>query len=317
MYKKIAQLIKKYHTIIIHRHKNPDMDAIGSQMGLYYLIKTRYPQKLVFVVGDENRYTKEKMNVIADNIFEDSLSIIVDVAVSEMVSDERYLLAKEVLIIDHHTNEANIKATTFIDSSYSSAAEYLTTIFRTLEYKFTAEASYYFYAGIVTDTGRFQYLKNASSTFETAAFLTKAEFNVLALYDWLYVEPLERRLLKQKFASRFVFEEGIAYLKNTKEDLEKLDIDTFSASRGMVNIASGIEEIKIWLNFTYDKDTNKIIGEFRSRGIVIVELAKRYGGGGHNYACGASFESWEKVDEIIKEYKKLLEEEDDSETITT
>ena len=85
----------------------------------------------------------------------------------------------------------------------------------------------------------------------------------------------------------------------------------------MVNIASGIEEIKIWLNFTYDKDTNKIIGEFRSRGIVIVELAKRYGGGGHNYACGASFESWEKVDEIIKEYKKLLEEEDDSETITT
>ena len=54
----------------------------------------------------------------------------------------------------------------------------------------------------------------------------------------------------------------------------------------MVNLAAGIEEIKIWLNFTYNKASDKIIGEFRSRDIVIVDIAKKYGGGGHDYACG-------------------------------
>ncbi len=311
MYKKINKLIEKYNTIIIHRHSNPDMDAIGSQMGLYYLIKERYPNKLVFTVGDENRFVKEPMNEVDDKTFEGSLSIIVDVAVDYMISDDRYKLANEVLVIDHHTNDANIKATTFIDSSYSSASEFIVDIFRSLNYKFNKTTNRYLYAGMIMDTGRFMYLKDAKRTFEIAAFLAEEEFDIQGLYNWLYVEPLERRLLKYKFENRFVFEEGIAYLKNTKEDLEKLNIDTFSASRGMVNLAAGIEEIKIWLNFTYDKDTNKIIGEFRSRGIVIVDVAKSFGGGGHNFACGATLSDWDEVDKVINEYKKLLEENKD------
>ena len=34
MHKKALTLIQKFDTIIIHRHKNPDGDAIGSQVGL-------------------------------------------------------------------------------------------------------------------------------------------------------------------------------------------------------------------------------------------------------------------------------------------
>ncbi len=309
MYKKIDELINKYETIIIHRHKNPDMDAIGSQMGLAYLIREKYPNKLVFVVGDENRFVKEPMSIIDETAFEGSLSIIVDVAVDFMISDERYKLAKETLIIDHHTNSANIPATTFIDSSFSSASEYIVEIFKSLGYKFNKQINEYLYAGMIMDTGRFMYLKNAKKTFEIAAFLMEENFDFQKLYNWLYVEPLERRLLKHQFESRFVFEDGIAYLKNTKEDLEKMNIDTFSVSRGMVNLASGIEEIKIWLNFTYDNETNKIIGEFRSRGIIIVDVAKSFGGGGHNFACGAALNDWEEVDLIINEYKKLLKED--------
>lgn len=309
MYKKIDELINKYETIIIHRHKNPDMDAIGSQMGLAYLIREKYPNKLVFVVGDENRFIKEPMSIIDEAAFEGSLSIIVDVAVDFMISDERYKLAKETLIIDHHTNSANIPATTFIDSSFSSASEYIVEIFKSLGYKFNKQINEYLYAGMIMDTGRFMYLKNAKKTFEIAAFLMEENFDFQKLYNWLYVEPLERRLLKHQFESRFVFEDGIAYLKNTKEDLEKMNIDTFSVSRGMVNLASGIEEIKIWLNFTFDNETNKIIGEFRSRGIIIVDVAKSFGGGGHNFACGATLNDWEEVDLIINEYKKLLKED--------
>ena len=34
MFKKVIEAIEKYDRIIIHRHSNPDGDAIGSQVGL-------------------------------------------------------------------------------------------------------------------------------------------------------------------------------------------------------------------------------------------------------------------------------------------
>ena len=53
---------------------------------------------------------------------------------------------------------------------------------------------------------------------------------------------------------------------------------------------------------------NKIVGEFRSRDVSIVHIAKKYGGGGHDMACGASFTSWEDVDLAIKDFDDLLGE---------
>ena len=45
MFEKIIPLIEKYDKIIIHRHTNPDGDALGSQIGLKHIIKENYPEK--------------------------------------------------------------------------------------------------------------------------------------------------------------------------------------------------------------------------------------------------------------------------------
>lgn len=311
MFSKIDKLIKKYEKIIIHRHTNPDMDAIGSQVGLYYLIKENYPNKKVYVVGDKNRNDKDNMMMdINDEVFNNALSIIVDVTVSNLVSDSRYKLAKEVLIIDHHNNEPNIEnATIFIDTSYSSAAEYIADIFRNLNYRFNKSASSYLLWGMITDTGRFQWMKDAKRIFEIASYLSGNGAETKEFYNWLYTESLEERKMRYFFQNRFVYEDGIAYLKNDIAIMNKFNVDTFTISRGMVNLAAGIKEVKIWLNFTYDKASDKIIGEFRSRDIVIVDIAKKYGGGGHNDACGATLKDWEEVDNVIKDYKKLAKEQ--------
>lgn len=41
----ILETIKAYQTIIIHRHQNPDPDALGSQAGLKEIIKQNFPDK--------------------------------------------------------------------------------------------------------------------------------------------------------------------------------------------------------------------------------------------------------------------------------
>lgn len=312
MYKIIDSKIKEYDTIIIHRHKNPDMDAIGSQVGLYYLIKDNFPEKKVYMVGDSNKFDREnKMDDIPDSYYEEALVFIVDVAVKEMISDSRYSLAKEVIIIDHHQNEANINYTySFIDTNYSSATEFITKIFKDLNYKFGKEAASYLYWGIVTDTGRFKWMKNAENLFLTASFLASKGAEIESFYNWLYTEPLKNKQIKTYFESKIVYDDNIAYLKNDQSVFEKFDVDFFTVSRGMANLAAGIEEIKIWLNFTYNEENDNVVGEFRSRGISIVDIAKEFGGGGHNNACGATLKDFEEADLVIEAYKNLLKEND-------
>jgi phosphoesterase RecJ-like protein len=310
-YQSVLTKIINYKTIIIHRHSKPDFDAIGSQVGLKEIILENFPNKNVYVVGDSNRFDKDKdMQEIEDSVYENALVFIVDVAVKQMVSDDRYKLAKEVIVIDHHKNECDIEEATLVisDSSFSACAELITDFALELNLKINERAASFLYAGIVTDTGRFQWMHEPERVFLVASILTSLGAKTTELYDFLYVETLENKKQKTFFQNRFVYEDGVAYLKNDQDVFELFNIDVFSVSRGMVNLAAGIEEIKIWLNFTFDKERNIIIGEFRSRGIKIVDIAKKYGGGGHEQACGASLKSWEEVDEVIKDYKALLKE---------
>lgn len=311
MYEDILAKVMDYQTIIIHRHTKPDLDAIGSQVGLKEILTENFPNKHIYVVGDVNRFDMENdMQIISDEIYKDALVFILDVAVKHMVSDDRYKLAKEVIVIDHHKNACDIENVSLLlsDSTYSACAELITDMALELNLKINPRAASFLYAGIVTDTGRFQWMHKPERVFLVASMLTGLGAKTTELYDFLYVETLESKQMKNYFSNRFVFEDGVAYLKNDKEVFEKFNIDVFSVSRGMVNLAAGIDTIKIWLNFTMDPEKNIILGEFRSRGIKIVDIAKKYGGGGHEQACGASLQTWEQVDQVIQDYKQLLKE---------
>ena len=76
MFEKILELIKAHKRIIIHRHKNPDGDALGSQIGLYHIIKDSFAHKEVFMVGDMTpRYAfmaERPMDVIEAHRWENS-----------------------------------------------------------------------------------------------------------------------------------------------------------------------------------------------------------------------------------------------------
>ncbi len=307
--KTIKELLKKHNRIIIHRHSKPDMDAIGSQMGLMHIIKENFPEKEVYVVGDHNKFDYENaMNEIPDSFYKDSLVFITDVAVSYMISDNRYLFAKDVVIIDHHENKSDVAgAYVYSDPTYEAAAAYVYDIAKKLKLKIPAIAADYLLNGIITDSGRFQYLTNAPRLFQIAAELTALGADPLKFYKWLYVETLEERQTKAKFATRMQIEGSVAYFFNTKEFLESLGTyDFFSISRGMVNLLAGIKEIPIWANFTYSAEQNKVICELRSREIEVVHIAKKYGGGGHALACGATLDNFEVAKAMIKDLNELI-----------
>lgn len=306
----LFEKIKEYNTIIIHRHSRPDLDALGSQIGLRDILKFNFPEKNIYVVGDKsNKYSFiGNMDEIDDSIYENALVIICDVAVKNMVSDDRYNLAKEAIVIDHHKNSCDITNNWLSKTSCVACAEYITHLFNENGYTIPSSAATALYGGIVTDSGRFQYGEDLANTFKAASILVMCGAKPKYIYDNIYVESLKDREMKNYFSNQFKVSGHVAYLMNDKDVFEKFNVKEFNdISRGMLSVMAGIDEIEIWCNFTYDVNKNVVIGEFRSRNVGIVDIAKKYGGGGHLLACGATLDSFDTCYKVIEDFKKLLE----------
>lgn len=310
MFKQILDYIKKYDTIIISRHLNPDLDALGSQFGLKHIIQTNFPLKNVYVVGDMNKPCfLGSMDEIDESIYEDALFIYVDVSVDNMIAKLPYYNAKQTICIDHHKNDCNlVNAKAYYNKNAAAAAQIIAEFAFSNNLKISNEAAIALYSGIVSDTNRFNF-SLSKDLFDTVGKLIDLGFDYSFVYKKMYNDKVSNVKMRAYFQSKFeVNEYGVAYLINKEDVYEKFNVDFFTISRGMVNVMANLEEVKIWCNFTFDPKTCKIGCEFRSKNIIILPVAVKYGGGGHNLACGCTISSFETVNEILKDMNDLAKE---------
>ncbi len=310
MYSKIIEKIEEYDKIVIHRHKNPDLDALGSQLGLKGIIEDNFEGKDVRVVGDENEYGFiGKMDDVEDAFYNEALVIVVDVAVKALVSDSRYTLAKEVMIIDHHLNKNDFGDVFCSFTEHIAVSQILTHMVMEENLLITSDTAHKLLSGIISDSGRFLYPSVNAITFKCAAFLVEKGADLQALYTRMYNEDLNFKRLKGHFINQFkTTTHNVAYMKNDKRLKNKYHVSTFAVSRGMVNQMANIEGVPIWANFT-EEDDGSILCELRSKALPIVDIAKKYGGGGHALACGCTVHSWNEVDSVLDDLDTLLESE--------
>ena len=302
MYEKVKLLLDKYSRIIIHRHKNPDGDAYGAQLGLKRIIELNFPNKEVYAVGDENTFNfLGSMDIIPDDYYKGALAIVVDVCITSMVSDERFQLADEILVLDHHLNQPDFKCQSIIDPNHISSAGLIATIFIEKDYKFDSISATRFLTGIITDSGRFVYPRTSSKTFETAAYLIRQGADLNWIYKHIYIVDLNYKKLKGYFLNNFkITENNVAYMKNDKTVKDMFGVTTFTVSRAMVNQMGGMRDINFWVNFT-EEDNGIIQVELRSAKESIVHIARKYGGGGHALACGCQLNSFDEIDKVLKD----------------
>ncbi|MFW5894693.1 MAG: DHH family phosphoesterase [Bacillota bacterium] len=308
MYTSILKTIEAYDTIVIHRHIQPDLDAYGAQFGLREIILENFDGKQVFVVGDDSDLDfLGSMDSISDDVYENALAIVVDVAGSERVSDQRFKLAKASMVIDHHRNGTDFADHFHSDPTQIATCQILTDLCMQKGLKVSKKAATFLFAGLVTDSGRFMYPQTSTLTFKAAAFLSENGADIQWVYDNLYVEDINFKKLKGYFINYFeMTEHQVAYMKNDKRLKDRFKVSTFTVSRGMVNQMANISGIPIWANFTED-DEGKILCELRSKEESIVHVAKKFGGGGHALACGCTVYSWEDTDKILQELDTIAE----------
>ena len=311
MFEKIVKLIEKYDRIIIHRHKNPDGDALGSQIGLYHIIKDSYPGKQVYIVGDITpRYAfmaEKEMDVLSDEDFAGALSIILDSGAPSLVCDDRFSLAAATARIDHHIFVEKFTDEEVVDTSFESCCGEITALAMESGLTLSAAGAKALYTGMITDSGRFRYDSTTAQTFRLASFLMERKFSTNDIYANLYADDFKFIRLRAQFVLKINFtEKNVAYIYTTLDEAKTYEADTFTISRGMVATMSDIRGVDIWANFT--ETENGVLCEIRSNKYNINPIATKYGGGGHAKASGATLRDREEAMKLLEDLNKLTED---------
>ncbi len=311
MFEQFLELIKEFDTIIIHRHTNPDGDAIGSQVGLKYILTHNFPQKTVYMVGDAPSHYSfvegSQMDEIEDSVYENALAIVLDTSAKKLISDHRYTTAARTARLDHHIFCETICDVEVTDTSYESCCGLVAAFAQQCGLALTPLAAKALYTGMVTDSGRFRYDSTSSQTHRLAAFLMEQKFDTNDIYRNLYADDFSRIQLKAKFVLKIQFSpKNVAYIYTTREELEALGADIFGISRGMVGTMSDIRGVDIWVNFT--ETENGVLCELRSSKYNINPIAVKYGGGGHAKASGATVVTREEAMAMLHDLENLLGE---------
>ena len=310
MFKEILQEILRYDTIIIHRHSNPDGDALGSQIGLRLIIEENFPEKKVYTVGDHaKRYSfmaRSKMDEIGDEVYRGALAIILDTSAKALVSDERYTLAAKTIRIDHHIFCEKIADIELTDTSYESCAGLVAAFAKECGLRLTPLAAKTLYTGMITDSGRFRYDSTSSQTFRIASYLFEQNFDTNDIYRNLYADDFAHIRLKAEFVLKIRFTANkVAYIYTTLEEAKATGADTFAISRGMVGTMAEIRGVDVWVNFTETEEG--VLCEIRSSKYNINPIAVKYGGGGHKKASGATVADREEAMMMLADLDKLAE----------
>ena len=303
----ILEQIKKYDTIIIHRHMRADPDALGSQVGLKELLQFNFPEKKIKVVGyDLPTLTwLAKMDEVEDQEFEGALAIICDTANTARIDDKRYLNAETIIKIDHHPNDEEYGDLSWVDTSSSSASEMITLFAQTNQLALSDRAAELLFAGIIGDTGRFLYPSTTAQTLRLAAYLREHNFDFAALTRKM--DTMSYKIAKLQgyiYDHLEVDKNGAARVILNQEVLKQFNV-TDAETAAIVGAPGRIDSVSLWGIFVEQADSHYRV-RLRSKIHPINEIAKEHDGGGHPLASGANSYSLEENEIIYQKLKNLL-----------
>ena len=321
----LENLIKESKKVMIMGHNNPDMDSIGSCMGIYRLAKTLDTN--AYIVSSEDvpalkAFNKElekdseyedviiNKEVAMENVDEDTLLVVVDThKVNYVDAPELLKEVKKIVIVDHHRRSADYieNATLMFQEVYaSSAAELVTELLQYAEAKInlkTIEAES-LYAGIMMDTKNFTF-KTGVRTFETAAYLRRCGVDIIRVKKWFQSDLKSFNTIADIVKRADIVNETIA--------ISIYDKTSKGASLICAKAADELLTISdITASFVLGNTGEKICISGRSIGDINVQvILEKLGGGGHITLAGAQVEGMtieETKQELINRINEYFSE---------
>jgi phosphoesterase RecJ-like protein len=295
LFTSIKKALKSAKTALIVSHVDPDGDSIGSMNALAILLSEmgisvdHYSQDGVphiyhFLPASELVKTKIPANRRYD------LLIAVDASDRKRLGEKikPREIAKLIINIDHHPDNTNYGDINYVAKA-SSTAELIYHLIKGLKLKIDNKIAENLYVALITDTGNYRYENTSMETFAMAMDLLKAGVNTHAITTKIYdTRTLAGvRIFAAALATlEITSDRAVAWAVVTKEMMEKYQAKSDDLV-GLIDQIRAIDSVEVAILFRQDGDKVKV--NFRSKAkINVSEVARRFGGGGHVRAAGAT-----------------------------
>jgi bifunctional oligoribonuclease and PAP phosphatase NrnA len=297
-YAKAVTALGEATTVPIACHVNPDADALGSMLGLSNHLRGMGKQTICSfgnVPFDAPRWAAELPGLdalVPPDAFpkEPPVMVTCDCASMDRLGSlaGAAVRSKTLIWIDHHVTNDGVGQIAIIDPAASSTSELVWRLIQALGGDASIDTAKCLYAGLVTDTGRFQYEAVRPQTLRLAAELREYPFEHTRLVQALYEDSAiaDLRLLAIAL-SRIRFEDDVdlvwTYL--TRGDLLDAGVDG-GATDDLIDVVRTAREADVAAVIKQQRD-GRFKVSLRSRGDHDVgAVAARFGGGGHRLASG-------------------------------
>lgn len=321
----MARIINESDNVIVMGHKNIDIDALGSAIGIYRLATllgkkcyiatelSKSVEKFIEKLNENQEYedvikTEEE---ILPLIEKDTLLVVVDTHKVNYV-EFTGLLSKieKKIIIDHHR-----KSTDYIENAImafhevyaSSTAELVTEIiqYASEDINLNVIEAEALYGGIMVDTKDFTF-KTGVRTFEAAAYLRKYGVDIIKVKKWFQADLESYNIISDIVRKSEIVAESIAISMYEGTDYANANLICAKAADELLTISD------ITASFVIGNLGDKICISGRSIGDVNVQvILEKLGGGGHITLAGAQLEGLtleEAHDELVIRINEYLTE---------
>ena len=307
--------------VIIMGHKKPDIDCLGSALGIYRLA-SMMDKKAHIVINEVTSSIRPAMNnfigstVYPEDMFYNSeqaleaidgntVVVVVDVNRPRLTECEELLAhTKNIVVIDHHRQSGEViehATLSYIEPYASSACEMIAEI---LQYSMDkpklrpAEADA-MYAGILVDTDNFV-TKTGVRTFEAASFLRKSGADMTRVRK-AYRSDIDNFKQQAKgVESAELFLDNFAISDVPTEGVDSPTVLAAKVANELLDIGG------VRASFVLSKINNVVYVSARSIDDVNVQvIMEHFGGGGHGTVAGAQIEDV-SIDEVKQQIRDLI-----------
>ena len=292
-------VIEQSDELALACHITPDGDALGSMLGLHHLAIAQgrrstasWPEP--FTVARHYRSIPGTDLAVAPSGFPAHPKVMLTFdcgslgRLHELGEPARWARANaELIVLDHHFTNDRYGTINAIDVDAAASAVVVRELARALGWPLNRDAALCLYAGLVTDTGRFQFSSTTPAVFALA--------EELAGFD-LPIAQLNRELFEEhRFAYLQVAARAIA---RATLDVDRSFVSTWVTQLDLAEFGVAYEEIEgliDWISSTTEAEIACVCKEagdgfrvsLRSKSAVDVgSMAIALGGGGHRLAAG-------------------------------
>jgi phosphoesterase RecJ-like protein len=293
-----AEVLRDASEVAIACHVNPDTDALGSMLGLANHLSSRgvatvcsYPNEPL----DLPRWAKllpgaDAIVPVKDFPGAPAVMVTCDCAAFDRLGSLGRPASKagELIWIDHHRSNDGHGTIRLVDPAASSTCELVVRLIDAIGGRMTDASAMCLYAGLVTDTGRFQYEATAPETLRVAARLREHPFDHAVLSQALYEDHrfAYLRLLGTALERlTLVADADLVWTYLTQADLAEAGVHPADTD-DLIDVIRTAREADVAALVKQQRD-GRFKVSVRSRGGHDLSVAAAaFGGGGHRLAAG-------------------------------